>query len=167
MPFATATILTLTSAAAGIGVSAKGYIDQKNANAELTAASNRAEALRKQQAELQAQREQRKLFQEEARSRAQINAGLAASGATYGSIAGGLTGNTEGLLNQNSVALAQNIQIGENLFQANADAAQARADLNTSSATIDLGKSLFSNAKQIGSIGQTLYPSNPNNNNGG
>ena len=43
----------------------------------------------KQQAELQAQREQRKLFQEEARSRAQINAGLAASGATYGSIAGG------------------------------------------------------------------------------
>ena len=72
-----------------------------------------------------------------------------------------LTGNTEGLLNQNSVALAQNIQIGENLFQANADAAQARADLNTSSATIDLGKSLFSNAKQIGSIGQTLYPSKP------
>lgn len=162
MPFATATILTLASAAAGIGVSAKGYIDQKNANAELTAASSRAEALRKQQMELQAQREQRKLFQDSMRNQAQINSQLAAQGAGFGSIAGGLTGTVEGTLGQNSLALAQNIQIGENLFQANADIAQARSDLNTSSATIDLGKSLFSSAKQIGSIGETLYPNNKN-----
>lgn len=157
MPFATATVLTLATAAIGAGTAAKGYVDQKNANADLLAASSRAETLRKQQAELQAQREQRKLFQDEMRNRAQVNSALAATGASFGSVAGGLTSNVEGTLGQNSLALAQNINIGEQLFVANEAQASAKGDLNTANATIDLGRSLFASADKVGRIGDTMF----------
>lgn len=165
MPFVTSTIaaLTLATGAAGAVTSAVGYVKQAEANKELTAATTRAEQLRKQQAELQAQREQRKLFQDEMRARASVNSALAAQGSGFGSIAGGLTGNVEGTLNQNSLALSQNIQIGENMFLANNDAANARSDLNTANQTIDLGRSLFASAKQVGQIGDTLFGTNKQN----
>lgn len=156
MPFATATIMAIT-AAAGAATSVAGYVKQNQASKDLAEATGRAEALRKQQAELQAQREQRKLFQDELRSRAQVNSALAATGAGFGSIAGGLTGNVEGTLGQNSIALAENIQLGENMFTANAAASSARSDLNTANQTIDLGRSLFASAKQVGQIGDTLF----------
>lgn len=157
MPFATATIIALSTAAAGIATSAYGYKKQADASQALADSTNKAEELRRQQAELTAQREQRKLFQDEMRARAQANSLLAAAGANFGSVVGGVFGNIEGSLGQNSLALAQNINIGEQLFTANEATSNAKADLSTANATVDVGRSLFSSSEKIGNIGATLF----------
>jgi Na+/glutamate symporter len=87
----------------------------------------------------------------------QANSSLAAAGANFGSVAGGVLGNIEGSLGQNSLALAQNINIGEELFTANEATSNAKADLSTANATVDVGRSLFSSSEKIGNIGATLF----------
>lgn len=172
---AVSTGLALTSLAvggitAGIGASEKQKAAKAaaQASAEYSAASQRAENLRRTQMELDAARKRRDIIRQTvvARSVAQSNANQ--SGALYGSgIQGGLAQiSQEG--NSQLVSMNQNLSIGEGLFDANADASAAQYAGNVAqvkaqegAALFNFGLGLMKDAGTIGKVGGSLFEGEP------
>lgn len=165
MPFITSTIAALgvagtistATAVAGIGISVKGSMDAAEASKQVAQSSAAAESVRKEQARVTAIREQRKIFQEAQRARAASISTAAAQGATYSSAAEGGLATISGASGAQTSALNENVDLGSALFDANAANAYARSDVATASGISDIGKSLFSSAEKLGSIGSSLY----------
>jgi len=157
MPFATATIISASAAIAGLGLSAKSYSDQKEANQQVTEASQRAEAIRAEQARVNALREQRKIFQDAQRARAYANSTAATQGASSSSGVEGAFATIAGAQGAQSATLSENYGLGQQTFEANTSLTDARSDLSTAQGLGDIGKTLFSSSEKIGAVGSTLY----------
>src|SRR5688572_2163292 len=115
---ATSTIM-LGLSMAGLGLAAKGTIDQADAQQDMSAASKRAEDARKKQAALQYAREQRKIFRDAQAANAVGLSNITNANAQYGSALPGLYGQTSGAMDQQSLDLARNAGIGNQIFTAN------------------------------------------------
>ena len=157
MPFVTATVISAAAAIGGLALQAKSTIDTKNANEQAAAASQRAEEIRAEQARVNALREQRKIFQDAQRARAQTSATLAAQGASYSSGAEGALDTISGAMGVQSTALSENYSLGQQTFAANADYAAAKGEAATAQGLGDIGRTLFVGSEKIGAIGSTIY----------
>jgi hypothetical protein len=172
---AVSTAIALGSLAVGGATAIKGSIDKQEASKaaarasqEYSAASQRAESLRRTQMELDAARKRRDIIRQTivARSTATSNANY--SGSLYGSgLQGGLSQiSQEG--NSQLVSLGQNLAIGRGIFDANADASAAQyagniAQSNAQSANsmFNLGIGLMQNAGTIGRVGGSIVNGKP------
>lgn len=114
---------------------------------------------KKMQMELQARRQQMEIFRNSQRLRAQATAAAVNQGATLGSgLAGGLAQITDQTTDQ-SLALGQNLQIGQNIFGFNADIsskkqqlASVQGDVATDQAIASLGGAAVKLGPTIGGL---------------
>lgn len=144
-----AALTTALLVGVGLAASAAGTvtsIEASKQNAEYQeqaiAAEQRAEQQRKQAMELDARRRQLEILRTQQRARALGLATATAQGAQFGSGLQGAYGQISGQSNTNATGVSQNLQIGENIFAANADLSQARMGM--------------ANAQSIGAIGLGL-----------
>lgn len=122
-------------------------------------ASKKAERLRAQQLRLKSQSERRaaiRQFQLQRATSLSNIVGGAGSAFGGGSAIGGLGGYTSTLGTQLG-ELSQSTEIGEGIFGANAEYAQAGAIGQIGSGLGQFGNSLFNNSEAIGRIGSTLF----------
>lgn len=158
------TAATITAIAAGVGAvtSVAGAIGQASAQKNMSKASKEAEALRKQQMELDTKRRMNALMRQAAIARAQSIAAASARGATFSSAAQGGLGSIQSQAGANVLAESENIAIGRSLFDANASFSEAKGEAAMFGQVSDFGKSLFQNSQMIGQIGATaLAPKGP------
>lgn len=162
-------------AAVGVGLSAFGMSNQKKASrqqneamAQRTAAEQRAEALRLKQMKLEGARRQRDVVRQMMVARSTAVSGAANSGTLESSGFEGGQAEIMGRGGQAILAQAENMQIGQGLFQSNVDKmnaelslGNARSRMAESQGMIDLGKSLVMNSQAIGkntrSAGSSLF----------
>lgn len=149
----------LAASIAGMATSAYGQKKTSDAQKEMTAASQREETARRQQAQLEAQRAQRKIFRDAQAANAVglaniTNAGASAEG---GSALPGLYGQTSGAMNQQSVDLGQNLKTGMDIFDAKADYTRAASSAATGQGISQLGKDIFASSAAIGRVGNTMF----------
>lgn len=113
-------------------------------------ASNKAEAAREQQMNLEAERAKRDTIRRMMAARAEAVSSASNQGASFGSgIQGGIAGITgQGNASLNATQRAQDI--GSQIFSANRDYANAQAQTAIGSGNFNLGMSLFGNATQLG-----------------
>lgn len=152
-------VSTITAVAAVSGAVAQGVGSVKQAQAAKAsaAASRRAENARKRQMILEAQRKQRDIFRQGMQARAKARANIQnATGNIEGSAFYGAMGQVAGEEGRQSLALAENVAIGREIFSANADKASAEASGAMGSAISGFGQMLFQNAEKIGRIGSTI-----------
>jgi len=123
-------------------------------------ASKRAEQLRQQQLEAETRRRRREAFRQAQIARARATANTAAQLGTTaqqtGSAIAGQGGIT-GQLDRTVGALGSNLQIGQGLFQANAQIAQAQGQQALGQAVSGFGSFLINNQSTIGRLNQTLF----------
>jgi hypothetical protein len=150
-------------AAVGLGTAAYGMMKGKKAgdsanaaNAAATQASIRAEQLRLQQMRLEARRQRRETVRQMMLARATGASAAANSGAMESSGFAGGQAQAIGLGGQKLVASTENEGIGEGLFNANVDKAnaeqrlfRARTKQQEAQGLTSLGMSLMSNASGI------------------
>lgn len=146
-------VLSTIIGAVGLGLSAVGTFTQMNAAKKQAAASQRAEALREKQMNLENQRQRRGVIRQALRAR---SAGLivgSEQGASAGSgVAGALAGVTAGAAS-NMQGLQQSYELGQGMFQANSQIAQAGAQASFGAGLSSLGGAIFSNSQTLGNIG--------------
>jgi hypothetical protein len=152
---ATSTLLLATQAI-GVGLAAKGMIDKADAEKDLSAASKREEEARKKQAALDYARQQRKIFRDAQAAQAIGLANITNADAQNGTGLFGMYGQTFGAMNQQSLDLAQNAGIGNQIFAAKADQADAQGRIATASGWSSLGKDIFTAAGPISRVGSTI-----------
>lgn len=168
MPFITGTIaaigaasvatgITTAAAVGGLALSAKSYVDQKDAQKDASEASQRAEGIRKEQARVEELRAQRKIFQDAMRARAYAASTAATQGGLNSSGYEGAIDTALGAQGAQTSALSQNVLLGSQMFDANAALAEAKGEVATAQGLGDIGKSLFQSSDKIGAIGSTLY----------
>lgn len=150
------------TAIVGAGISYFGSQRKRQAQHEMSVASQQAEALRREQMNLEFQRKTRELARDAAAKRA--NAISVATGQT-GSSAGessALAG-AEGQIGQERGVkqgyLNTANRIGNEIFDANAAYARAQERAANASGLASIGSALLGNAGQIGNIGSTLFGS--------
>jgi hypothetical protein len=123
-------------------------------------AQKAAEALRKQQMELEAMRKQREIAREATRARATAVANTTASGATRGgsSALPGALGQIASQEGQQQNALYQNLGIGRALFDANARASEAKGVQAIGTGLQNFGMTLFGQTEKMGKLLQRPAP---------
>lgn len=149
--------ITAAAAVAGAATSVFGTIKQAEAQKTASRASQQAEALRKQQMELDSRRRMNQLMRASATARARSIAAASARGATFSSAAEGGLGSIQSQTGFNVLSEAENLDIGRDIFDANATFSQAKASAANYDAIGDFGKTLFQNSQTIGQIGTTLF----------
>lgn len=155
----TATAIGATTGTIGTVISAAGTAGSLYANAQGSEASKRAEALRKQQLELDNRRRVMSLLREAQANRSRAITSATANGLIQSSALEGGLGSI-GTQNASNVnAQFENYSIGSQIFDANAQYSEARAMSTNFGAVTDFGKSLFTNSERIGRIGETLFNS--------
>jgi hypothetical protein len=152
-----AAVISAGAAVAGAATAAYGAVQNASAQKEMSQASQRAEDARRKQAQLQAAREQRKIFRDAQAANAVGRANITNAGAQYGTALPGLYGQTAGALDQQSTDLAQNLEQGMNIFDANADYSRASGRAATAAGMTSLGKDIFTSAEKIGRVGETIF----------
>ena len=159
---ATATVIAAIGIAASAGSTIVQARESKRQAAitgarsrEAAAASERAEAARRKQARLSADRARRKAIRERLIASAQgINAAVSSGIDLQSSpVQGGQAEITQsGFFELGSIE--QSEQLGEDIFDANADIADASSALNIETAA---SQSRVATAQGVGSVGQTLF----------
>lgn len=159
MPAFTAATIALLTSVVGTATAVAGGIAQNNAQQDATAASKRAEDIRRQQMELENTRRQREILRKSQAARAQAIATASTRGALQSDVVPGAIGQIETNTGQALVAQAENTALSRGIFDANAEYIQAKSDAATYSAVSDFGKTLFNNSQKIGALGDTLFNS--------
>lgn len=127
---------------------------------EASAASKKAEALRKQQMQLEEMQKRRKTIRDFQLKRATSLSNISGQTGTLDNSATG--GSLSALSSGVGSALGELSQagaIGEGMFDANAAYSEATASAQTGAAIGSFGKDLFQSAPAIGRIGSTLFNS--------
>lgn len=139
-------------AAAGLGLAAAGTVAQIKGNKQQAQALQDAERLRQQQARLEALRQRRQLVRESLRARALATATAYGQGAGAGSGLQGGYAQISGATGRQTLALNQNEQIGNGIFEANARAGQGATLAATGAGLTSLGNSIISNLGTINRV---------------
>ena len=143
--------VTTVTAAAGTGYSV--YQGQQAA-----AASKKAEQLRKRQFQLQQLNDRRKAIRDYQLRRATSVSNIqGATGSLDNSATGGALSALSSTLGTQLGELQQSSNIGNALFNANADYAQASANAQAGAQVAGFGKEVFGSRDEIGRIGATLF----------
>lgn len=155
---ALASTITAIAAVAGAVTAGVGAVGQASAARSGAAASRRAEMARQRQMQLETMRKQRSIFREQMRARSlalanTTNQGASAEGSS--ALPGGY-GQISGETGRQSVALAENANIGAQIFQANADLANAQSQGAMWQGVGTIGNQIFQNSQAIGRIGNTM-----------
>lgn len=125
---------------------------------EASAASKRAEGLRKQQMQLEQMQKQRKAIRDFQLKRATSLSNISGQTGTLSNSAyGGATSGLSAGLGSSLGELSQAGAIGEGMFEANAAYSEATASQQTGAAIGSFGKDLFNSAPAISRIGSTLF----------
>lgn len=147
------TIATVAGAAAGIAGGVQQYQGQK----KLSEQSAQAEALRKQQMQLEARRD----YIQKIRAMQQGRAAASVRGVSQGadlqdsSIQGSL-GQAEQYFGYGANALGENVRIGEGLFDLNAQMAGTRGDIAMGQGLNSMGLDIMRSGKLFEKVGTTL-----------
>lgn len=163
MPFFTAlatasaaTIISTGAAVAGAATAGYGAVQQQQAQSDASRASREAERIRRQQLELDNRRRMSQIIRETQANRARSIASATARGAQDSSA---LEGGLSSILSQggaNFLAQGENVALGRQMFDANADFSEARGRAQTAGAIGDFGRSLFANSEAIGRVGSNM-----------
>lgn len=147
---AATTVGTLASVG---GAAASGYAQYQSGQQQKA-----QEALRKQQMELESQRASREVIRKTQIARAQgINTAAQVGGSLVDSSAyGGITGQNTTNAGYELGSIAENTQIGRQLFDSNAAESGYNAQASLFGAGAQLGRTLIDNNIQIGRIGTTV-----------
>lgn len=148
--------LLAATAIAGTAISAVGTKKQASARKDMTNASIQAENARERQMNLEADRSQRENFRKAQVARATALTNTTAQGASYGSALPGAEGQIAGREGMNALAIAQNRDIGADIFSANRDYAKASSQASTWGAVANAGTSIIGLSQPIAQIGSTL-----------
>lgn len=144
-------------AVGGIAIAGAGAIGQNKARKEASQASKQAEELRRKEMELENRRRMTQLIRSAAIARARSIASASAAGATFSSLAEGGLGSIQSQAGANVEAQATNVSLGRQMFEANANLAEAQGEAAVWSSVTDFGKTLFANSEPISNIGKTLF----------
>lgn len=150
-----AAVASIVGTVAAVGGTAYSIVQGQKASA----ASRRAEQLRKQQFRLESTRQRREAIRKFQLNRAtNLSNIVGGTGSVLGggSAYGGLGGLTSSLGTQTNT-IDQAVGIGSGIFDANASYATASGNAATGAGIADFGKSLFSNSQEIGRVGATLF----------
>lgn len=129
------TILASASTAVGAGLQIKGQIDASKASKE-------AEAARLRQARLEQMRRSREIFRQSQIARANAISASTARGTQDSSILPQALSSIDSQAGAQQFALAENAEVGKDIFQANAALAEATAVAQTGSSIAGLGKTI-------------------------
>lgn len=146
-----------TVAIAGLAATLVGTGTQVYGQTQQTAATKKAEDLRQQQMEFNQQREQRQIVRKAQAARATAVSNAVGAGAEYGS---GLQGGEAQITSDagaQRVAGRTNLSIGEGLFEANKQLAEAKATSSIGSAVSSLGNTIIQNQAGINRVKSTLF----------
>ncbi len=156
---------SLVLGAAGTATSVYSGVQQQHYQEQAIEAQKKAEAQRQAAMELDARRRQLEVLRNQQRARALALATTTNQGAAQGSGLGGAYGQISGQGTSNMLGISQNLEIGRNIFAANADLSNAREGM-AGAQTIgyigagmsSLGKDLFQATPSLGRIGQGFGP---------
>lgn len=168
-------LAALALAGVGTGISIFGAQSAAAAQKKITAGERAVEAQRKQAMELDARRKMLEVFRNQQRARSMALTTATAQGAAQGSGLAGAYGQVAGQSGVNLLGISQNLGIGRNIFDINADISQAKMDMAqaqawsaTGASLTNLGGSLVSNFGAINRasnqfLGFPLAPPKPQN----
>ena len=155
-----ALVAQVIGAAATVGGTAYGAVQTSQASA----ASKKAEQLRKRQMELELSQKRRAAIRQFQQQRANAAANIqGATGSLEGSAFGGAVGGYTSTLGTQLGEYSQAGAIGSGIFDANAAYSEASAGASFGSAVSSFGKDLFQSGPAIGRIGATLFNGGNNN----
>lgn len=146
--------ITAIVAAVGVAASVAGTVMGVVAQNKQAGAQEKAEKLREQQMNLEAERKQRQIRREQIIARSQAVSNATAQGAGEGTGLQGAFGQISQVAGSQSVATEQNRQIGAGIFQANAEGARAGGMAATAQGINSLGGAIISNYGTFGRVGQ-------------
>lgn len=125
-------------------------------NQQIAADEGKINEQKRTQMELQARRQQMEIFRNSQRLRAQATAAAVNQGATMGSgLAGGLSQITDQTTDQ-SLALGQNLQIGQNIFGFNEDISQQKQKLSSVQGEVATDQAIASLGGSMVKLGPTI-----------
>jgi len=159
----TATTLATGASVVGTIASGVGAYTQYQGSKQVSAASRRAEMVRKAQMEAESRRKQMEIFRQAALQRSRAISSAVARGidtGTQGSTLGGSLGGIASQAGNNVLANSENLAFGRQLFGLNADIAEGQGRAALGGAYSDFGKTLFANSQAIGRVGSTLFTGN-------
>lgn len=146
-----AQIIGATAAAGGTAISVVGAQQQAEA-------SEKAEKERQKQMRLQALQQRREAIRKFQLARATTLSNVSgATGSLQGSAAPGAISGYTSNLGTELGEIGQAEEIGQNIFQANADYASASSTVAAGQGISSFGKQLFGSGPAIGRIGSTLF----------
>lgn len=137
--------------AIGIGVSVFGAVEQ-------TAAADKAEKLREQQMNLDAQRQKRDIVRNSILANSQAVSTATNQGAASGSALPGAYGQISGRAGDQTLAVDQNQEIGRGIFAANRASYSGSLISDFGSGLTSLGNMFLQDAGTINKVGQSLIP---------
>lgn len=153
----------ITAAVIGAGAAIYGTVKQNKAAKQQAAAQQQqiqaeqqAEALRRQQMELEARRRQREIIRNQQKARAMALATSTNQGAALGSGLQGGYGQIAGDAGTQQLNTAQNLMIGRGIFDANVGVSNAKMAYASASSDMATGRTISSLGGTIMSLGPTL-----------
>lgn len=151
--------MCFTAIATGIGlaISAIGLGVQVDAAGDAAKAQQKAEAARKKQMELDALRRRREAIREAIAARSLALSNATAQGAAEGSGLLGGYAQIAGQAGRNILATNQNVELGNQIYDANSQYASAQSRSSIGGGMVDIGKTVLNNNKKIAQIGDTLF----------
>lgn len=153
----TASGIQTAATVGGVALGAGGLATSVYGQTQQAEASKKAEGLRKQQMELNNQREQRQIFRQAQNARAVALSNATASGGEKSSGLAGGYGQIASASGANSVAARENLNIGEGLFDANKQLSEAKSITAIGSGVSAFGKDLINVGPELGRIGTTYF----------
>lgn len=141
-------------AAIGLALSAVGTTVAVKGSLDAADASEKAEELRKKQMDLDAMRRRREIVRKNIIARAQALSTATAQGAgeTGSSALPGGYGQISGESGRASLAVSQNQEIGQGIFNANADASQAEGTASIGGGIFSIGNTMYGGSDKLGRL---------------
>lgn len=151
------TMIMLGATISGAATSTFGSFSKSGHQKELLKAQLQEEQLRRTQMEYDAQRSQRQLIRNAQTAASVQRSNAEASGANYGSASGGAKGQIQGQYGEMSNQIAQNLKIGEGIFDLNEKEARLKSKIGLDQDVVGLGSTISgmggSMGRMFGSVG--------------
>lgn len=149
----------ISTIVAGIGIAAgvAGTVVQMKGAKDAQKGQERAEKLRQQQMELEAQRERRNIIRQTLQARATALSNASAQGAEGGSGLQGGYGQIQSQGGNAMIATNENQAIGQQMFSAQRQISRGNSMSATGSGISSLGGALVQNSDTIGRIGNYAF----------
>ena len=138
-------------------MSAYGTVASAQAQGQQAKAQKRAEGARQAAQDLDARRRRRKIIREQIQARAQSLATATAQGGATSSSVEGAFATSAGNAQTAISGVNQNQQLGNEVFAANQQYAQASGQAATGAAISQIGGNIYQNAGTIGRVGQYAF----------